>query len=123
MSNVFQKTLIVSGLALGLGIASAQQVDNTKMNQRDGDPSHPTADQAKNNQTDLDIMKRIRKSVVADKTLSSYGHNVKIISQNGKVTLRGPVHTDEEKRNIEAKAVAVAGAQNVTDMLDVKGDK
>jgi hyperosmotically inducible protein len=48
---------------------------------------------------------------------------VKIISQQGKVTLKGPVHTDEEKKNIEAKAVEVAGAGNVTNMLEVKGDK
>ena len=68
-------------------------------------------------------MQKIRKAVVADKSLSTYGHNVKIISQQGKVTLKGPVHTDEEKKNIEAKAVEVAGAGNVTNMLEVKGDK
>ena len=68
-------------------------------------------------------MQKIRQAVVGDKSLSTYGHNVKIISEHGKVTLKGPVHTDEERKNIEAKAVEVAGAGNVTNMLEVKGDK
>jgi osmotically-inducible protein OsmY len=73
--------------------------------------------------SDRDIMQKIRKAVMGDKSLSTYGHNVKIISQHGKVTLKGPVHSEEEKQNIEAKAVEVAGAGNVTNMLEVKGDK
>ncbi len=67
-------------------------------------------------------MKEIRRSVVGDKSLSTYGHNVKIISQHGKVTLKGPVHTEDEKKNIEAKAVQVAGDGNVTNQITVKGD-
>ena len=54
-----------------------------------------------------------------DKTLSTYSHNIKIITQNGKVTLKGPVRSDEEKSNIEAKAAAVVGADNVSDLLTV----
>ncbi|MCC6590366.1 MAG: BON domain-containing protein [Bryobacterales bacterium] len=68
-------------------------------------------------------MQQIRKAVVADKSLSTYGHNVKIIATNGKVTLKGPVHTEEESKAIEAKAVEVAGAGNVTNQIAVKGDK
>ncbi len=119
------KRASVPGLlfALSIGLASAQAPDNTKVNERDKAKSQPTADQAKNGAADRDIMQKIRKAVVADKSLSTYGHNVKIISQEGKVTLKGPVHTDEEKKNIEAKAVEVAGAGNVTNMLEVKGDK
>jgi hyperosmotically inducible protein len=116
---------LVPGLLLGfsVGVAGAQAPDNTKVSERDKAKSQATADQAKNAATDRDIMQKIRKAVVADKSLSTYGHNVKIISQQGKVTLKGPVHTDEEKKNIEAKAVEVAGAGNVTNMLEVKGDK
>ena len=125
--NCFQalKLALIPGLlfSFGIGLATAQAPDNTKVNERDKAKSQPTADQAKNSATDRDIMQKIRKAVVADKSLSTYGHNVKIISQQGKVTLKGPVHTDEEKKNIEAKAVEVAGAGNVTDMLEVKGDK
>jgi osmotically-inducible protein OsmY len=68
-------------------------------------------------------MQKIRKAVVGDKSLSTYAHNVKIIAKNGKVTLKGPVHTDEESRNIEAKAVEVAGADNVINQITVKGNK
>ena len=124
-SQVLQHSLIISGLLVGLGLGPvlAQAPDNTKVNERDKAKSQPTADQAKNALNDRDIMQKIRKAVIADKSLSSYGHNVKIISTHGKVTLKGPVHTEEEKKNIEGKAVEVAGAGNVTNMLAVKGDK
>jgi len=122
---ILQRSLIVSGLIMGVanGPTFAQAPDNTKVNERDRSKSQPTADQAKNNLSDRDIMQKIRKSVIADKSLSTYGHNVKIISEHGKVTLKGPVHTDEESKNIEAKAVEVAGSGNVNNMLAVKGDK
>jgi len=57
---------------------------------------------------------------MADKGLSTYAHNVKIISQGGKVTLKGPVRSDEEKSSIEQKATDVAGAGNVTNEITVK---
>ena len=120
-SQALQRFLMVSELVMGLGVAMAQAPDNTKVNKRDTDKSQPTADQAKNTLSDRDIMQKIRKAVVGDKSLSTYGHNVKIISSHGKVTLKGPVHTEEEKKNIEAKAVEVAGTGNVTNRLEVKG--
>lgn len=101
----------------------APAVDNTAVNKRDRAASEPTADQAKNNKPDREIMQQIRRNVVDDKTLSIYAHNVKIIASKGKVTLKGPVHTDAERSNIEAKAVAVAGAGNVTNEITVKADK
>jgi hyperosmotically inducible protein len=90
--------------------------DNTKMNK---DQSAPTADQQKMNPADRTLAQQIRKSIHDDKSLSTYAHNIKIISQNGKVTLRGPVHTDDEKSSIESKAVAVAGQGNVTNEITV----
>src|ERR1041385_7355188 len=107
VAQALLRSLIVSGLFVGIGVAQAP--DNTTVNKRDKDASQPTADQAKNAMSDRDIMQKIRKAVVGDKSLSTYGHNVKIISQHGKVTLKGPVHTKEEKKNIEAKAIEVAG--------------
>jgi osmotically-inducible protein OsmY len=71
------------------------------------------------NPTDRAITQKIRKAIHEDKTLSTYAHNIKIITQDGKVTLRGPVRSQEEKTNIEAKAVAVAGQDNVTDQLEI----
>ena len=95
--------------------------DNTAVNTRDRNANEPTADQAKNNVSDRDIMQKIRQAVMADKSLSTYGHNVKIISENGKVTLKGPVRSNAERKTIERKAVQVAGQDNVTDELSVKG--
>ena len=71
--------------------------DNTKVNKSDRAAGALAADQAKNNKSDREVMKEIRKSIVDDKSLSSYAHNVKVIAQNGQVTLKGPVHSEEER--------------------------
>jgi len=71
------------------------------------------------NPADRNTTKQIRKSIMQDQSLSTYGHNIKIITQDGKVTLKGPVRTADDKANIVAKAVAVAGADNVTDQLQI----
>lgn len=93
--------------------------DNTKANQGDASKGAVTSDQQKVNPTDQAISKNIRSSIMQDKTLSTYAHNVKIITQDGKVTLKGPVRSDDEKANVEAKATAVAGAGNVMNQLTV----
>jgi osmotically-inducible protein OsmY len=100
----------------------AQAPDNTGVNKRDRSGSEPTADQGKNDLSDRQVMAHIRHDVVADKNLSTYAHNVKIISDHGTVTLRGPVHSEEEKRAIEAYAHKYAGERNVRNELTVKGD-
>jgi hyperosmotically inducible protein len=113
----------IGAAALVASAAFAQQPDNTKMNKGDGDQTAPTADHQKMNVNDRELTQKIRKSVMADKALSTYAHNVKIISQNGKVTLRGPVKSDEEKKTIEAKAIEVAGsADRVDDQISVKSN-
>lgn len=94
--------------------------DNTKMNAQEHDQNAPTADQQKENRSDRDITKLIRQSIVNDKSLSTYAHNVKIITQDGAVTLKGPVRSDEEKQAIEAKATEVAGENKVTSDLKIK---
>ena len=94
--------------------------DNTKQNK---DQTNPTADQQKMNPVDRALTQKIRKAIHEDTTLSTYAHNIKIISQDGKVTLRGPVRSEDEKANIEAKAVAVAGQGNVTDQLEIAPPK
>ena len=90
--------------------------DNTKRNR---DQNDKTADQQKMNSTDRTITQKIRKAIHEDKNLSTYAHNIKIITQDGKVTLRGPVKSEEEKSNLQAKAVEVAGQDNVTNELEV----
>jgi osmotically-inducible protein OsmY len=100
---------------------SPTQPDNTKINQRDRDPNQPTADKQNNDRSDRMLTKNIRRSIMADKSLSTNAHNIKIISQNGIVTVKGPVNSDDEKRAVIAKAVAVAGSvDKVTDQISVK---
>ena len=102
---------------------SAGQVnpDNTKINQRDKDSGEATADQQKMNAADRALTAQIRKSVMADKALSTYAHNVKIISQNGTVTLKGPVHSDDEMKSIMVKATDAAGSPDkVVNQMSVK---
>jgi hyperosmotically inducible protein len=94
--------------------------DNTKVNKRDKSKAESTADQQKESQPDREIARKIRQSIVQDKSLSSYAHNVKIIAENGAVTLKGPVRSDEEKSAVEAKAAEIAGADKVTSQLEVK---
>lgn len=94
--------------------------DNTRMNTQDRDKAAPTADQQKDNRSDREITQQIRQSLMSDKSLSTYGHNVKIITQNGQVTLKGPVRSDEEKKAIEAKATEIAGDNKVTSELNIK---
>jgi hyperosmotically inducible protein len=99
----------------------AQQTapDNAKTNQN----TSPTADQQKMNPADRDLTKKICMALHDDQSLSTYAHNIKIISQDGKVTLRGPVRSEDEKAAIEAEAVAVAGEANATNRLRVAPPK
>ena len=99
------------------------EADNTKVNKRDRAKSEPTADQAKENPQDRETMRKIRKALIDDKSLSTYARNVKIIAQHGKVTLKGPVRSQEEKQTIVTKATEIAGAGNVSDELTVKAPK
>ena len=125
----FGKRLSVLGATLFFGASllaspvpqSGQQPapDNTKNNQGDASKDATTADQQKMNPADRNTTRQIRKSIMQDQSLSTYAHNIKIITQDGKVTLKGPVRTADDKANIVAKAVAVAGADNVSDQLQI----
>jgi hyperosmotically inducible protein len=122
---VFSLAALVCVLTVGSVLATAQDdgapaPDNTRVNQRNQNQAAPTADQQKANKADQDTTRQIRRAVVQDKSLSTYAHNVKIISQNGMVTLKGPVRSDQEKSAIEAKAAEIAGKNNVTSELEVK---
>jgi hyperosmotically inducible periplasmic protein len=103
--------------------SASAQADDTKVNQRDKSPSEPTSDEQKNETSDRDITRQIRQAVTGDKSLSTYAHNVKIITQNGQVTLKGPVRSDDEKRTVEAKAAEIVGENKVTSELAVKPKK
>lgn len=100
---------------------SPAKPDNTKVNKRDRSPGEATADQQKMNPADRALTAQIRGAVMADKSLSTYAHNVKIISQNGTVTLKGPVRSNAEVESIVSKATASAGGSDrVVNQLSVK---
>ena len=109
------------GLVWGQQSSNPSQAppDNTKVNERDRNQAEPTADQQKENSSDRQLTQKIRRAVVEDKSLSTSAHNVKIISQNGTVTLKGPVKSEEEKKTIETKATQIAGQGNVKNELEV----
>jgi hyperosmotically inducible periplasmic protein len=125
ISHILLRTILSCCLFSGTSaLAGAQDTtpaaDNTKVNQRDRYPTETTADQQKNAKSDREMTRKIRRVLTQDKSLSTYGHNVKIITQNGMVTLKGPVSSEDEKRAIEAKATEIAGVNKVTNNLDLK---
>jgi hyperosmotically inducible protein len=93
--------------------------DNSKVNARDRAKSAPTADQQKENANDRQLTQKIRQTLMQNKSLSSYAHNVKVIAQGGQVTLKGPVRSEQEKKTVEAAATEVAGAGHVTNEISI----
>lgn len=113
--------LTVSPAMLVYGQDAAEKPDNTKVNKRDRNSGGATADQQKDNSNDRELTRSIRRAITSDKSLSTYAHNVKVISQNGTVTLKGPVRSEDEKKTIVAKAVSVVGSPDkVNDQISVK---
>jgi hyperosmotically inducible periplasmic protein len=115
-----RKMVLLGGLGVLIPSTAvfAQAPDNSKSNKQERGAA--TADQQAENPGDRDLARKIRKSIMDDKNLSTYAHNVKVIARGGTVILKGPVRSDEEKTAIEAKAVEVAGAVNVKNELTVK---
>ncbi len=93
--------------------------DNTKRNERDRSPGAVTPGDQGNNDVDLGITQKIRQGVVKDETLSMAAKNVKIITQDGVVTLRGPVKSDGERTSIATLAMGTAGVKRVDNQLEI----
>jgi hyperosmotically inducible protein len=93
--------------------------DNSKSNKLDPSNTTSTADAQKDNTNDRTITQSIRKSLMSDKSLSTYAHNVKIVTVNGTVTLNGVVRSDQEKSAVESAAVSVVGQSRVVNDLKV----
>src|ERR1700730_16588179 len=120
------KTLQIAALGLGIAGFSATgistlarqsdqqtQPDNTRNNKGDNGKGGTTGDR--------ELAKKIRKSIASDSSLSTYAHNIKVIVRDGMVTLKGPVHTEDEKNAIGAKASEAAGGNDkVQNELTVK---
>ena len=112
-------TLLSTAAIAGTGWSQDTNADNTGKNTRDrGDQSQTATDQS-NDPADIKITADIRKMVVNDGSLSMMAKNVKIITTDGVVTLRGPVETQKEKAAIESHAKH-AGAKKITNELEIK---
>lgn len=118
--------LVLSGMTLvraqAPSVPGERPSDNTKLNQRDRNKAEVTADQQKENRSDRELARDVRRAIVKDKSLSTDAHNVKVIAQNGMVTLKGPVRSEDEKQAIEAKAAEVAGQDKVKNELHVAAE-
>jgi len=99
----------------------SKDADNTERNKRDRNNATLTPGDQGNTQEDIEVTRQIRRALMKDKTLSTTAKNVKIITKDGAVTLRGPVKTMAEKQAIVAKAKEVANAAHpITDEIEVK---
>ena len=95
--------------------------DNTAMNQRDRSGETQTSGDQSNSSADLKTTQAIRQALMKDPELSATAKNIKIITNNGQVTLRGPVKNAQEKAKIDQLARSAAGGSKIDDQLDVKG--
>src|SRR5713226_935539 len=124
-ASLLASTLIVplgSSLAFAQAASDRAAADNTAQNQRDRDHQTLTPIDQSNKPADLETTRNIRRALVKDDQLSTEAKNVKIITVDGNVTLRGPVKTDQEKAAIVAKAAQVAGDSNIHNELQVAGE-
>jgi hyperosmotically inducible periplasmic protein len=98
---------------------AAASADNSKSNKMDPTNTSATADAQTNNANDVKITQSIRKSLISDKSLSTYAHNIKVVTVGGHVTLNGVVRSEEERASVEAKAASVVGQSRVANDLKV----
>ena len=100
---------------------SKYKADNTAKNVRDRNPdtSITPIDQNQSFESDVEITRLIRKEIVSDKSLSTYAKNVKIITINGLVTLRGPVRTASERAQVEGHAEKIVPMNYIVNKLEI----
>lgn len=116
-----KQAALIFAVALGTGFAQANQTegkvdqDNTARNKE----MKTTADEQSNKPNDLELTRKIRADLMANKELSTYAHNIKIITRDGNVLLRGPVRSENEKAVIDRIARTAAGATSVTNEITI----
>src|SRR5580692_5335822 len=103
--------------------SDSTEADNTKRNSSEQNKDTDNAEKQSNSKDDLALTQKIRQAVMKDGSLSMNAKNVKIIAQNGKITLKGPVESQQEKDTVAIKAGEIAGKDNVDDQLEVKAKK
>jgi hyperosmotically inducible periplasmic protein len=123
MKQITLSLFCVSVFTLSAIAQDTAAVDNTKKNERDRSGETTTSGDQSNSQQDVKITAAIRRAVVGDHSLSATAKNVKIITANGLVTLRGPVKNDAEKAKIAELAQSAAGNAKINNQLEVKTSK
>jgi hyperosmotically inducible protein len=124
--NSNHKHLLSAGFASLLALTAwaadkpAPDADNTSRNVRDRNENTATPLNQGNSKADIETTARIRKEIVADKSLSVNAHNAKVITMNGQVVLRGPVASVDEKRQLGEIAARIAQPEHVTNQLEVQ---
>jgi hyperosmotically inducible periplasmic protein len=103
--------------------SDATEADNTKRNSSEQNKNTDTAEKQSNNKDDLALTQKIRQAVMNEGSLSMNAKNVKIIAQDGKITLKAPVDSQQEKDTIGTKAGEIAGKDKVDNQLEVKAEK
>jgi osmotically-inducible protein OsmY len=119
MKKIHTTTLTLLSLVGSLSLAAAQPAA-ASLTSRDVAVQGQTADEQSQSKPDLELARKIRAAIVKDKQLSMSAHNCKVITQSGKVRLRGEVASTDEKGRVEAIAVKIAGEGKVTNELTVK---
>ena len=121
-------SLSILGLSLLTWSAVAQDnsspaADNSARNKRDRSGETQTSGDQSNSSANIKVTAAIRRAIVHDGSLSMMAKNVKIITENGVVMLRGPVKSEAEKTKIAELARAHAGSAKVEDHLEVKASE
>jgi osmotically-inducible protein OsmY len=123
MKKITLSLLFASAFTLSAIAEDAPAADNTAKNERDRSGETLTPGDQSNSPEDLKITTAIRRAIVAEKSLSITAKNVKIITAEGMVTLRGPVNSAEEKSTIAKLARSAAGEAKIDNQLEVKASK
>src|SRR5881394_3190795 len=122
-----ERTLLVLTCLSALSLAALAEdnektkPDNTATNERDRSGETKTSGDQSNSSADLKTTQAIRQALMKDGELSMTAKNIKLVTANGHVTLRGPVKTAQEKAKIDQLAKSAAGGAQIDNQLDVKG--
>ena len=103
--------------------SDSTEADNTKRNSSEENKNTDSAEKQSNSKDDLALTQKVRQAVMKDGSLSMNAKNVKIIAQDGKITLKGPVDSQQEKDTIGTEAGEIAGKDKVDNQLEVKAEK
>jgi hyperosmotically inducible periplasmic protein len=113
--------IVLGAVSLGCTLARYPgQNPSQPARQPGGAAGEESTDQPEQSAKDRELARRIRRAIVTDKSLSTYAHNIKIVAKDNIVVLKGPVRSENEKIAVNAKAVQIAGANNVRDQLTVE---